>query len=240
MHLPLSNSVLDILYAIEQAPSVLKVKEAFRRCAEGHGYTYFLCSAPPRPDESPFDPLLFECWPNVWLDRYVARHYFEDDPMVRALYRTLHPFTWDEVMKTGEHSKAALAIMSEAADCGMRKGFVVPIYGIGGQAHVVTMAGANVRTDPTARAELHLVSMYAYARARQLRRRSDPPVRLSRRQAEALQWAALGKTDAEAGALMGISESTAHKHIEGAKRRFGVATRMQAVVAAIRQGGIRI
>ena len=241
MDLPFNNTISDALQAIENAPSILKVTEAFRGFAEAYGYTHFLCSAPPLPDEDPFSPLLFERWPDVWLERYVGRRYFEQDPMVRQLFRTPHPFVWSEVMKAGDHSKEALTIMSEAAECGMVEGFVVPVFGVGGKAHVVTMSGAKVRFDPTARKELHLVSMYAYARAMKLRKRSEPPViQLSPRQTEALQWAAMGKTDSEIGDIMGVTENTAHKHIEEAKRRFGVATRMQAVVAAIRQGGIRI
>ena len=45
--------------------------------------------------------------------------------------------------------------------------------------------------------------------------------------------AAQGKSDWEIGRLLGISESTVHKHIEDAKRRFGVSTRIQLVVRGL-------
>jgi LuxR family quorum-sensing system transcriptional regulator CciR len=44
---------------------------------------------------------------------------------------------------------------------------------------------------------------------------------------------ARGKSDWEIGQLLGISESTAHKHIEDAKRRFRVTTRIQLVVRSL-------
>jgi LuxR family quorum-sensing system transcriptional regulator CciR len=44
---------------------------------------------------------------------------------------------------------------------------------------------------------------------------------------------AQGKSDWEIGRLLGISDSTVHKHIEDAKRRFGVCTRIQLVVQAL-------
>ena len=44
---------------------------------------------------------------------------------------------------------------------------------------------------------------------------------------------AQGKSDWEIGRMLGISESTVHKHIEDAKRRFGVSTRIQLVVRSL-------
>jgi DNA-binding CsgD family transcriptional regulator len=44
---------------------------------------------------------------------------------------------------------------------------------------------------------------------------------------------AQGKSDWEIGRLLGISESTVHKHIEDAKRRFKVSTRIQLVVRSL-------
>ena len=66
------------------------------------------------------------------------------------------------------------------------------------------------------------------------------PVRLTPRQMEVLQWVALGKSDWEIGRVLGLSESTVHKHVEAAKRNFSVGTRTQAIVAALRQGSIQI
>jgi LuxR family transcriptional regulator, quorum-sensing system regulator BjaR1 len=240
MTVAMNHSTLQTLHALQAAPSILKVTEIFRRAVGAHGYTAFLCAAPPRLDEGPLDPILFDGWPEEWLSHYIAHNYIERDPMVQSLYTTIHPFTWAEALSRREFSKADLAIMSNAYSCGMTGGFVVPIFGVGGQVHAVTMAGSDVRSDPESRAELHLLSMYAYARAKQLKRRSDPFVRLTRRQIETLQWVAFGKSDWEVAEKLGVSENTVHKHIEAAKARFGVPTRMQAVVAALRQGSIQI
>jgi DNA-binding CsgD family transcriptional regulator len=153
--------------------------------------------------------------------------------------RTAQPFTWVEALERGRYSKSELSIVQEASAWRMCQGFVVPIYGVGGEAHALTMAGPNPRSDAPARAELHLLSIYAHARANRLKRGGgEPPVSLRQRECEALRWAAAGKTDWEIGQILSISESAAHKHVESAKRKFGVPTRMQAVVAAIRQGNL--
>ena len=56
---------------------------------------------------------------------------------------------------------------------------------------------------------------------------------LTPRQRDCVALVAQGKSDWEIGQVLGISESTVHKHIEDAKRRFGVSTRVQLVVRSL-------
>ena len=118
----LTNDTLDVIEALDQAPSVLKVVEIFRNVVAPHGVTAFFCSAPPRPDERPTDPILFDAWPFDWLNRYVEKEYVWRDPMVRTMYQTVHPFTGDEAMKRRKCSRIELTIMGEARECRMGEG----------------------------------------------------------------------------------------------------------------------
>jgi len=239
MTMKLTPATVDALQALETAPSILKVKEALRAAADEHGYSAFLCSAPPPPGRPVVNPILFEEWPDAWTRRYVRRRHYVHDPMLKEIYRTADPFLWSDVMGRRTCTRSEQIVMSEAADSRMKEGFVIPLYGVGGALHALTLTGEAPRTDTQARGELHLISMYAYARARQLRRRSGgTPVSLTMREREALRWVALGKSDWVIGELMHISESAAHKLIESAKRKCNVTTRIQAVVTALRQGDI--
>lgn len=56
---------------------------------------------------------------------------------------------------------------------------------------------------------------------------------LTKRQHACLVLVAKGKTDRQVGDALGISPQTAHKHIEAAKRRFEVQTRIQLVLRAL-------
>jgi len=62
--------------------------------------------------------------------------------------------------------------------------------------------------------------------------------RVTPREAQVLAWIAAGKSDWEIGRILNISAKTVNFHVEKAKRKFGVATRIQAVLAAMRQGVI--
>jgi DNA-binding CsgD family transcriptional regulator len=67
----------------------------------------------------------------------------------------------------------------------------------------------------------------------------DPDrVQLSPREIECLQWAAAGKSDADIAVLVGIKPATAHFHIERAKKRLGVKTRVEAVAVGVLHGVI--
>jgi LuxR family quorum sensing-dependent transcriptional regulator len=59
---------------------------------------------------------------------------------------------------------------------------------------------------------------------------------LSPREIECLQWAAVGKSDADIAAIIGISPATVHFHVEQAKRRLGVRTRVEAVAMGVLHG----
>jgi len=54
---------------------------------------------------------------------------------------------------------------------------------------------------------------------------------LTRRQKDCLRWASLGKSDWEIGKVLGLSRHTVHRHIEAAKQRLEVSTRVQAILA---------
>ena len=66
---------------------------------------------------------------------------------------------------------------------------------------------------------------------------TEAPRELSRREIECLQWLAAGKTLQEAATILDISERTLRFHISNARKSLGVATTMQAVVAAALQYG---
>jgi DNA-binding NarL/FixJ family response regulator len=56
---------------------------------------------------------------------------------------------------------------------------------------------------------------------------------LTQREVEMLTWAARGKTRDEIAEIVGISRRTVEYHLENARTKLGVATRIQAVVKAV-------
>jgi DNA-binding CsgD family transcriptional regulator len=83
---------------------------------------------------------------------------------------------------------------------------------------------------------MSLVSVYVHSKLCGFRRPfEDDDVPLTQREIECLSWAAEGKTDAEIGVILDISSKTVNYHVENTKKKFGVGTRIQAVVGAMRR-----
>ena len=61
-------------------------------------------------------------------------------------------------------------------------------------------------------------------------------VRLSDREVETLTWAARGKTSAEIAVILNLTKRTVDFHIDNARSKLGVTTRVQAVVKAAAGG----
>lgn len=75
-------------------------------------------------------------------------------------------------------------------------------------------------------------------RGRNIRAPDGACLRFTCRESQVLGWIAQGKSDWAIGRILKISDKTVNFHVENAKRKFGVGTRTQAVVAAIRRGMI--
>ena len=119
---------------------------------------------------------------------------------------------------------------------GAEDGLIVPIGRPDELAGVIVLAGAEPDISPLARSAIHVLAHCAFVRAVTLEK--EPKRKeigaLSPREVECLSWAAAGKTDNEIGKILKISPRTARFHIENAKKKLGVSTRIQAVAEALR------
>jgi DNA-binding NarL/FixJ family response regulator len=66
-----------------------------------------------------------------------------------------------------------------------------------------------------------------------------PDFHLTDREIEALTWVARGKSSADIGVILGVSERTVNFHIDNVIRKTGVATRVQAAIKCVMLGLIR-
>ncbi len=232
---------LRVFGLIERVKLVNDADEAWRiflTFIEQHGYTHGGLADMPGPLERLEEKLLFLNWPDEWAKRYLERNYVHDDPARLHLAQTSAPYHWSDMLACAYYSKRQKTIVHEASEFGLKSGYIIPFASPGGGQAMVTVAGSDVNDDPLAYAEIQLAAMYVHAQIRALTciRTTDHAPQLSMRERECLQWATSGKSDWEIGAILSISEKTASTHLERVKRKYGVTTRLQAVVAGLRSG----
>lgn len=118
----------------------------------------------------------------------------------------------------------------------------LPLQELDAVKGVAVLGGELPDTSDTAVSFIQVATEAAFDRALQLvgREGAISPGALSEREATILSWAAAGKTDAEIGSLLKISARTVRFHTDNAKRKLGVATRIQAITEALRAGLIKV
>lgn len=157
----------------------------------------------------------------MMLDIYGAGLTFDSRSVPASPYREAFDSLWRQFSNaTGCRDFVAAPV----CDAGGPRGYVAYVF-----PDSIPPGAASALTD---------LAYDAYERLRALGLAEAPAPPLTARQREALRLCADGKRDAEIAELLGIAPATAHEHIEDAKRRLGVRTRIQAVVIAVRNGWI--
>jgi LuxR family quorum-sensing system transcriptional regulator CciR len=175
--------------------------------------------------------------------------YFADDPVAAACQKSAAPFVWTDIPLILTLTPRQQDILQAATDAGVGDGFTVPIHVPGEATGSCSFSTRLGRSAPNASfASAHYLGCFAFEAARRIvhsssngggagsARNGDP--RLTRRQLDCIVLAGRGKSDRDIGQLLGISENTVNQHIEQAKRRYEVSTRMQLVIRALFDGAI--
>lgn len=229
---------IDRLQHLDDAAAI---RQAFAEALAGLGITNFALLEFAADAKAFGEHVIGERMPAEWKERYFAQRYVEHDPVIAEVLTNVEPFLWSEALAKARPDKKRRQIFHEASEFHLNEGICIPIYGPRNYMAYVSLAGAQPDLAPGSRAALHVMALYTHNRlAKLLRTRTPAPPPLTPRETECLNWVARGKSDWEIGEILNISERTAHWYIENAKRKLGVATRLQAVIAAVSAGHIAI
>ncbi|BDA86265.1 transcriptional regulator [Aureimonas sp. SA4125] len=84
--------------------------------------------------------------------------------------------------------------------------------------------------------ELHLYTLYLFARLTGLLQPRTVTTSLAPREIECLRWSAAGKTSSEIAGIIGVSENTVNSYLSSAAQKMNAVNRVQTVAHAIRLG----
>lgn len=224
-------------------PDLESLQGGFARAVGAFGFNQFSCSLVIESGKAPAPKALFGRSNKAWDDHYLERGYLRVDPCVRLLFSAPGPFTWSD-LGPEHHTPESRLIFADAAAADAREGFVVPVWDGKQNFYGVRLLSPETEFDPNARATLHaLATVYVCEGVKLLELADDDlPTNtpLTRRETECLKWVAEGKSDWDISELLGISEATVHAHVENAKKKIGVRSRVQAVVVATVKGWLSL
>ena len=116
-------------------------------------------------------------------------------------------------------------------------GLIVPVHRANELMGGMVFGGQSPDASPLARSALQVASHAAVARVDALKNQTVPvqAPALSARETQCLTYIASGHEDEQISQLLGISPRTVRFHVDSAKSKLGVNSRVQAVTKALRE-----
>lgn len=182
----------------------------------------------------------FADWPEEVAKVYSEQDIFSKDPLVFAARRRMTAYTWATVLDEEPLQPDMRDVFEFIAQYDIRDGFCVPIHGPAGyQGLVSLLAPGKLDLYPREQSALEMMSRAIHDRCRAtvgFGTVENVVPEMSAREIECMKWVAAGKTDWEIGQILDISKSTAHFHVESAKRKLRKNSRSEAVAILILHG----
>ncbi|MEJ0095533.1 MAG: autoinducer binding domain-containing protein [Methylocella sp.] len=191
------------------------------------------------------NPFLAMTYTEDWADHYRAEGYAAIDPVFNLGARSVLPMDWARLPRV---EKKVQRLFAEAKDAGVgHQGLTIPVRGPTNGLWALFIATSNETDNAWAMRRYELVkdlvhvAHYVHQRAYGLHA-EDVQVDLNaitKREIEALEWSAEGKTLADIAILMRISQETVKAHLDSARFKLQALNRVHAVTKAIRAGLIQ-
>jgi len=177
---------------------------------------------------------LLNNYPESWKRRYQEAGYLLTDPTVLHCQKSRALLTWNDHVFSG-----APQLWAEARAHGLSVGLAQSSADWHGVAGMLTLARGH---DPLKAPELGAVrpafgwlvqvAHLAFSRRLVPQLAGRPSSALTPREVEVLRWTADGKTAADVGDILNVSEHTVVFHLGNAIRKLGSANKTAAVVKA--------
>lgn len=228
---------LDVISRILDTSDTAQLFAEVNRSALAMGFDCFMLGLEIKRPLLPALHHVCSGYPEPWQKIYVERAYVMVDPTVGHCQTRTDPLVWNEALYGTSRE-----LWEEARGYGIAHGMSIPIHGHDGVKSMVSLARDQAVSDPRELAEMLSAARVVANCAHMMASRillpglltEDP--RLTPREKECLGWAARGKTAAEIGMILRISEPTAIHHLNNVVRKFGVSNRTQAVALGVAMG----
>ncbi len=237
----------DVQQFVQEANRVTEfteLKDLINQTIRALGFNYFALIHHASVHQSREALMSLHDFPDAWANIFIDRGYFFDDPVLVACEKYATPFVWTDVPQLVSLTERQREVLDAAKEAGLGAGFTIPIHIPGQSTAVCTFSTRIGRELPKASfPAAQYVGCFAFEAARRVAQRKDlknpglirdlKPPQLTRRQLDCVVLVGRGKSDRDVGQILGISDQTVHHHMEEAKRRYDVATRMQLIVRVL-------
>lgn len=229
-------SLCETLSRITSAPSASTVWTVLKELGGRFGYTYLMAAEVPVPGRPLPDSIVYSDWRKQLLVDYDRALSHMAHPFVRYAARAVAPFTVTELRRHEDFKdlnweECLPGIIYEG------DGLIVPVHRANELMGGMVFGGQSPNASPLARSSLQVASHAAVERVDALKNHTVPvqAPALSARETQCLTYIASGHEDDHISQILGISPRTVRFHVDSAKTKLGVNSRVQAVTKALRE-----
>jgi len=229
------RTLSEAITRISTASTAVGVWATLKDLGLGFGYTYLMAAEVPPTGSGLLDAVVY----SDWRKQVIAE-------MAKSPDSLKHPFVCHAASAHAPFSVNELRALEAFRDTDWSRylphnilegdGLVVPVHRGSELMGAMVFAGEKPDTSPLARAILQVAAHAAVDRVDVLKSQTGPVALpgLSAREIQCLTHIAAGHEDDEISRLLGISPRTVRFHVDSAKAKLGVNSRVQAVTKALR------
>jgi DNA-binding CsgD family transcriptional regulator len=218
------------------APTAASVWSSLKDLGGQFGYAYLMAAEMPVPGHSLPDSVVYSDWRKPIVVDYARALSHVAPPFVRYVSNSIAPFTVTELRNHPDFQETNW--IDDLPDV-MRDGdgLIVPVHRANELMGGMVFGGQAPDASPLARSSLQVASHAAVERVDALKKQAVAKVApaLSAREMQCLSFIASGHEDEQISQLLGISPRTVRFHVDSAKTKLGVSSRVQAVTKAMRE-----
>ena len=181
-------------------------------------------------------------YPEDWMKHYFEKGYDRVDPVITYCQNKMDTFTWAEIPERLKMTRMQVQCLNMGIEAGLYNGVCTPLWGPNQFAGVGLASAEKLDSFD---GNLDLITAYCnhfYIAFQRINRKKNPAehnIYLTRREAEVLTWAAVGKTDSDIATILNLSEDTVDSYFRTAFRKLDSYNRIMAASKAISYGLIR-
>lgn len=229
-----------------QANSVGKLFEAYQRAMADIGFDRLIFSlmTEHKSLQKPAGHGIIANYPQDWMEYYLEKEFVTVDPVRQKMFISPGVFLWEGIPERQELSKKQRACLFGGMEAGLKSGIGIPLRGPRGAIAGIGAASSHGVQDlsPEITSKAHLLSVQFYSQFSALESKDDfsPPVILSDREREILQWCAVGKTREDIAEILSLSDHTVTYHVRNILNKFDAPNITSAAFKALRSGLIQL
>lgn len=191
------------------------------------------------------DPFLALTYSNAWVEHYLHEGYHCIDPVMSVGARSVLPIDWAVLPRC---EKKVRRLFDDAREAGVgTQGLTIPVRGpVNGLWALFNVTSYDSGAEWAARRhglmrDMVHVAHFIHQKAYDLHGVAEEIElgAVTKREIEALQWAAEGASIEEIAAAMRISNETVKAHLDSARYKLQALNRTHAITKALRAGLIR-